>query len=418
MRIKVSDIKIGDRWRKRSLGDLDGLALSINKWGMWHDIVVRALPEGGYELVAGFRRLKAHELLQREEIEVKLKENLNTAEAREIELEENLQRQDLDWQEVVTAKRELDEIKKKIYGSAYISENGWSTEDTATALGESAALTQHDIMLAKALEMMPELRKAKTKTEALKKLYSERKRMARAELMSRFEAKSKEAPQDESVSIICGDSVKVLRDMESESFNLCIADPPFGVGLDSMAQACEVVIAKYKDSEQAMFEKVRIVVKEVSRLLIPNSHFYLFFPIGVNYLWFYNILSENFDYVDPIPINWYKGTGGYTVDQRYRYMPVYQPIFYASKGKRELTKGMKNVIEAEPVRQKVHIAETPAELMEILIEQSSLPGENILDPFCGSGSVLVAAKRLKRRAVGVELLEDNCNIIRERLMEV
>ena len=60
----------------------------------------------------------------------------------------------------------------------------------------------------------------------------------------------------------------------------------------------------------------------------------------------------------------------------------------------------------------------PSELMEILIEQSSLPGELVLDPFCGSGPVLVAAKRLRRRALGIELSEEFTRIIKEKLMEV
>jgi len=420
MKLKISEIKIGERWRKRSLGNIDGLAISINKFGMFYPPIVRKTPEG-WELVAGFRRVKANELLKREEIEVKTEENLSLLEAKEIELEENLQRQDLDWVEIVTAKKELDTLKKKLYGAAYISENGWGIADTAQALDESESLTKRDIRLARAIEVMPELAKAKTKTEAMKKLKTEKDKIARAELMKRVEARERvEGKKEESVRVICGDAMKVLREIEEGSVDLGIADPPFGVGLDSMAQACEVSISRYKDTEQAMFEKVRVVVREMSRILKPDSHFYMFFPIGINYPWFYNLLSENFGYVDPIPLAWNKGTGGYTVDQSYRYMPVYQPVFFCQKkwGSRKLQKGMKNVFEAEPVRQKQHIAEMPSELMEILIEQSSLPGDLIVDPFAGVGPVGVAAKRLKRRAILVEVSEDNCNLIKEKLMEV
>ena len=74
-----------------------------------------------------------------------------------------------------------------------------------------------------------------------------------------------------------------------------------------------------------------------------------------------------------------------------------------------------NVLTFNVAAGKLHPAETPSELMEVLIEQSSLPGESVLDPFCGSGSVLVAAKRLKRRATGIELNEDYVSIIKSKI---
>jgi len=43
--------------------------------------------------------------------------------------------------------------------------------------------------------------------------------------------------------------------------------------------------------------------------------------------------------------------------------------------------------------------EKPVSLLAQLIEQSSLPGELMLDPFCGSGNTGKAARRLNRRAL-------------------
>ena len=56
----------------------------------------------------------------------------------------------------------------------------------------------------------------------------------------------------------------------------------------------------------------------------------------------------------------------------------------------------------ELFRGKIHIAEKPSKLAEIMISVSSQPGESVLDPFAGSGSTGVAAEKLGRPYVLVE----------------
>lgn len=96
MQIAVTSIKVGER-RREDYGDLQGLADSIARYGLLHPIVI----DSDDRLVCGERRLRAcRDLLKWDKIDARDIGDLTEAERREVELEENLRRKDLDAYEM------------------------------------------------------------------------------------------------------------------------------------------------------------------------------------------------------------------------------------------------------------------------------------------------------------------------------
>ena len=70
-----------------------------------------------------------------------------------------------------------------------------------------------------------------------------------------------------------------------------------------------------------------------------------------------------------------------------------------------------------PARRAGHPAPFPVELARRAIRLSTWPDEIVFDPFAGSGSTLLAARQLGRRAIGVERSERYCELAADRLAQ-
>lgn len=61
-----------------------------------------------------------------------------------------------------------------------------------------------------------------------------------------------------------------------------------------------------------------------------------------------------------------------------------------------------------------HPTSKPVELVGRAISNSSNPGDLVWDPFCGSGTTIIACEKLNRRCFAVELDEEYCDVIVKR----
>jgi DNA modification methylase len=70
-----------------------------------------------------------------------------------------------------------------------------------------------------------------------------------------------------------------------------------------------------------------------------------------------------------------------------------------------------------PAARDGHPAPFPIELARRCIRLSTWPGELVVDPFAGSGTTLLAARQLGRRAIGIEASEAYCELAARRLAQ-
>lgn len=93
-------------------------------------------------------------------------------------------------------------------------------------------------------------------------------------------------------------------------------------------------------------------------------------------------------------------------------------IIFLKKGRRASTDRRRSgVIHIPQVRPSdlIHPHEKPVQLLELFIKHSTDPGDFLVDPFGGSGSLVRAAERCGRSAVGIELDEKNYNLANDKL---
>src|SRR5215467_14253980 len=128
--LPISEITILRDERQRRTIETEDLQKSITQIGLINPIVVRIDDAGRNVLVAGERRLRACMALKWEEIPVQFSDELSQSQASIIELEENIKRKDLPWQDMVVAIGNLHKMHQE-------NDEKWSQAATAEAISLS-----------------------------------------------------------------------------------------------------------------------------------------------------------------------------------------------------------------------------------------------------------------------------------------
>ena len=402
MKSLISSIWIPKDRQRRTIDDstIDSLAVSMQNHGLIQPIVVVREPDGidghALRLVAGERRLRAAKKLGWTEINADDFGDLSPLQREEVELDENLLHENLPWPEECAAKKRIWEIRAELYGE--------TVGQVAEHVGDSKGGFWEDARLAKAIEIVPELAKAKNKTQAQNKLRLIQRRMGLEE-----RAKERAVGSDELGDIAnhihLGDCLSIMKEWEDGIVHCIVTDPPYGIQLDSgETKKANPHPAIYVDDHYDVMDLVALTAKEAYRLLVSNSHAYFFFDIKA-YALVLKLLQDAGFVVDPIPLIWVKNLSGQVNHPDSRFGSGYEACFFCRKGNRALLKqGQSNALQFDvvPSGKKIHPTEKPVALLRALIETSTVAGETVLDMFGGSGSTSEAAIQTGRNFITIE----------------
>jgi site-specific DNA-methyltransferase (adenine-specific) len=212
------------------------------------------------------------------------------------------------------------------------------------------------------------------------------------------------------------DAVDWLRGLTSESVDLLITDPAYESLEKHRAVGTTTRLTHSKASSNDWFKvfpnaRFGELFGEAFRVLRPDTHFYLFCDAETMFIAKPEAEKAGFRFWKPLV--WDKKTIG----MGYHYRARYEFILFFEKGKRRLADlGVADIIAIPRIRGG-YPAEKPVGVSEILVKQSSEPGQLVADPFMGSGSVGVAAVRLGRRFTGTDLNPQAVRLAAERLRE-
>lgn len=369
------------------------------------------------ELVAGERRLRALTDLHDLGIEVRYgKEvvpaghtpytdigDLSPLQAWEAELEENIRRADLTWQERAAATAELMALRK-----AQAEEAG-TAPPTVSQIAEEVRpgqspnkahdSTRQELIVSRHLND-PEVAAAPTVREAFKILKKKEERQQNADLAAAvgttFSTKAH--------TILNENCVDWMRGQPGNQFEIILTDPPYGMGADAFGDSGAGVSANahfYDDSPENWLKLMLEFVPVAYRLAAENAHAYLFCDLDKFHA-LRSMMSDVGWKVFRTPLVWNNPDGFRAPWPDKGPQRQYELILFAVKGDKKVNVLAPDVLTYKKDRGIPHPAAKPVALLDDLLRRSAKPGDRVLDAFAGSGQTVVACNALKLPCTAIE----------------
>lgn len=244
--------------------------------------------------------------------------------------------------------------------------------------------------------------------------------------------------------LICGDSTRtedILRLTGGEKMDLLVTDPPYNVDYHGAAGSIENDAMDEKNFEaflRAAFKGSRATLKQGAAWYIfyANAHGETVHraarkelgEIREVLIWAKSsFVMGRQDYQwqhEPCVYGWTPGAGHYFTEARDESTIIDDFANINKMSATEAKRLLKEILQGDtpttvirenkPAASADHPTMKPVRLIARLIRNSSRPGEKVLDLFGGSGTTLIAAEQLNRRAFLVEYDPRYCDVIVRR----
>lgn len=401
LHIPLDQILIDRDARQRREIDVSDLLSSVAARGVLVPVIVTQDGEL-FRLIAGERRYTAAKQLNHPTIPARLFENLPPLEAQIIELEENIKRHNLSWQDEARAIREIHKI--------YLSQDpSWSQSRTAENLGLSQGHISHCINVANELDAGNKFVAQAQGIRAAINVVSRRDNRLIADAMNDLLDSPKPIEQEE--SILHANFHEFAKNYSGPLFNLIHCDFPYGINHDKSDQGgSTTVYQSYSDSEETYWNLCHTLATYRNKLIAQSAHivFWLSSDIRRQFetIEFFKTHAPDLDF-QTVPIIWLKSDNrGILPDPTRQPRRIFETALIASCGDREILRAVSNAY-ACPTSKEIHQSEKPEPMLRHFFQMFVDSNTRLLDPTSGSGSSLRAAESLGAQYVlGLEIQEE------------
>ena len=217
------------------------------------------------------------------------------------------------------------------------------------------------------------------------------------------------------VKLYNDDCLNVLKDVDDNSIDLVVTDPPYEVitgGRNGGVKGKPSGILTENKQLMKSIPKADLWLSECFRVMKDGTHIYIM-TNTLNLTNYLNIINDVGFKLHNLLV-WNKNN---TTPNRW-YMKNCEYVIFARKGfakpinnpSSQTVHNFDNII-----RNKQHPTEKPVDLMKLYVGNSSQVGDTVLDPFMGVGSTGVACKELDRNFIGIELDNQYFDIATKRI---